>query len=343
MDTHIVSGLNINEIYLNLLERLVESTEISYPRNYKVHVLPFTVVKILPDVGTLITLRARRLNPVFLFAELLWILSGQNDLASIAFYNSKMRDFSDDNLTLNGAYGARLRNWQGIDQFQRIIDILTVDINSRQAILQIFNPTFDYNSKDIPCNNLLHFQVRNGQLDLSVFVRSQDIFLGFPYDIFHWKTLQEIFASILHLKVGTYYHIMDNLHMYATDLLKVEAILNDRTILNTANENTLLSNVKSFDDFNDILCFLSHNFLLQNSFNESHLTLSIYTRICNSVLFSNMLYILYLYNLRRRNMRHISSFDPYSSMNLTLRLMYENFFEVDKNTLETINVSEKTY
>jgi thymidylate synthase len=53
---------------------------------------------------------ARDCNPFFHVYEALWMLAGRNDVAPVAYYTERMREFSDDGETLNGAYGRRWRN-----------------------------------------------------------------------------------------------------------------------------------------------------------------------------------------------------------------------------------------
>ena len=51
---------------------------------------------------------SRAINPAFAIAEVIWILAGSDDLSFPAFWNPRMRRFSDDGLTLCGAYGYRI-------------------------------------------------------------------------------------------------------------------------------------------------------------------------------------------------------------------------------------------
>lgn len=93
----------------------------------------------------------RDANPFFHLYEALWCLAGRNDVASLAYYNSRMKDFSDDGRTLNGAYGYRWRNHEervrdttGLsvtqaDQLGVLVEHLKAVPNSRRAVLQMWN------------------------------------------------------------------------------------------------------------------------------------------------------------------------------------------------------------
>jgi thymidylate synthase len=63
----------------------------------------------------------------------------------------------------------------------------------------------------------MQFIYRNDKLDALVFMRSNDIILGLPYDIFVFTMLQEMMAIELGIELGTYHHIVGSLHAYAED------------------------------------------------------------------------------------------------------------------------------
>jgi thymidylate synthase len=56
---------------------------------------------------------ARDANPFFHLYEALWMLAGRNDVAPLAYYNSRITQYSDDGKTFNGAYGYRWRKAAG--------------------------------------------------------------------------------------------------------------------------------------------------------------------------------------------------------------------------------------
>ena len=110
----------------------------------------------------------RKINLQFAVAEWLWMMKGRNDVDYLAKYNSKMREYSDDGHTLNGAYGPKI-----IDQLGYVIETLTLEYSSRQAVLTIWerNPN---PSKDIPCTVSMQFIIRDGALHMFVNMRSSD-------------------------------------------------------------------------------------------------------------------------------------------------------------------------
>lgn len=156
----------------------------------------------------------RVLNPAFAAAEALWILSGSDD-DWIFTFNERLRHFADDG-RLQGAYGPRLRRWRGHrDQLDAVRRVLEQDGSSRQAVIQLFDPARDFNGhRDVPCTLGYRFYVRNGRLIMITSMRSQDCWLGLPYDVFTTTIMHELLAGWLDVEMGNYHHVVDSLHLY---------------------------------------------------------------------------------------------------------------------------------
>ncbi len=56
-----------------------------------------------------------------MIAELLWILRGSNSVSEISHYNKNWANFSDDGVTLNGAYGRRIFKHPCVDNNGNLI------------------------------------------------------------------------------------------------------------------------------------------------------------------------------------------------------------------------------
>ncbi|PLA73424.1 thymidylate synthase [Hydrogenovibrio sp. SC-1] len=151
------------------------------------------------------------------FGELFWYLTGQNRLDFIVYYVGRHYvNESDDEETVRSGYGERLFNSSGsINQVSNVIELLLRKPNSRQAVIQLFDAT-DINQKykSIPCTCTLQFLLRNGKLNLFVNMRSNDVFLGLPHDIFSFTMLQEIVARSIGVDIGVYQHSVGSLHLY---------------------------------------------------------------------------------------------------------------------------------
>jgi thymidylate synthase len=157
----------------------------------------------------------RVLNPAFAVAEALWIMSGSND-SWIFTYNRSLERYADDG-QLQGAYGPRMRNWRGeVDQLDHVRRLLLRDPDSRQAVIQLYDPQRDTRGhRDVPCTLNYRFFIRRGRLDMHITMRSNDVWLGLPYDLFTATLLQEVMAGWLGVELGIYHHHVDSLHLYA--------------------------------------------------------------------------------------------------------------------------------
>ena len=102
-----------------------------------------------------------------------------------------------------------------IDQIKWVLNLLHQDPETRRAVVTIWNPKFDTKpSKDIPCNDMLMFKIRNGQLNMTIANRSNDLHWGLCTNIFQFSFLLEIMAEILGVQVGHQTHNSQSLHIY---------------------------------------------------------------------------------------------------------------------------------
>jgi thymidylate synthase len=154
-------------------------------------------------------------KPFSALGELLWYLSGSDRLEFIKDYVSEYEKDAVDGV-LEGAYGPRLLAMRGeIDQFASIEKLLTEKPGSRRAVIQLFNAEdITTEHKEIPCTTTLQFHCRNGQLHLSVTLRSNDAYWGLPHDVFCFTMLQEMMARRLQVEVGEYYQYVGSMHIY---------------------------------------------------------------------------------------------------------------------------------
>jgi thymidylate synthase len=166
---------------------------------------------------------ARKLNYKFMAAEAYWILTGDDTVAGIVPYNSHIAQFSDDGQKFAGAYGPRIK-----DQLQWVIDQLFHDPNTRQAGLVIWRDKPEP-SRDIPCTVAIWFTIRDNRLDVHVFMRSSDVWLGLPYDVFNFAMLGWVVMGWLNqyrlddkdtilLRPGALHLTMVSSHLYDINL-----------------------------------------------------------------------------------------------------------------------------
>lgn len=165
----------------------------------------------------LVTSPIRKLSHKYAIGELLWYLSGSNKLDAIANYSKAWNKLSDDGETVNSAYGHRIFEKFGFDQWEHVKELLKADPNSRQAVIHIKEPNPE-KTKDLPCTVALQYFIRDGKLYATTYMRSNDIWLGFPYDVFTFTCLQIKMAFELGVGIGSYTHIAGSLHLYSRNV-----------------------------------------------------------------------------------------------------------------------------
>jgi thymidylate synthase len=155
-------------------------------------------------------------NVIATLAETLWVMAGRADVDWLSTFLPRAIDFSDDGLSWRGGYGPRLRHWNGVDQVAQVRRLLLEEQTTRRAVMSIFDPDRDFvSSKDIPCNNWLHWLVRDGRLNLTIAVRSNDLMWGFSgINSFEWSVLQEMLAHWIGAEVGDATYLASSLHLY---------------------------------------------------------------------------------------------------------------------------------
>ena len=155
----------------------------------------------------------RNLSLRYILAELRWYMSGSNKVADIAPYAKMWSTLTDDGETLNSAYGYRIFHQFGFDQLQYCIDKLKNNRYDRQAVIHIKEAS-NKPTKDTPCTCLIQFTCSGGRLNAHVYMRSNDIWLGLPYDVAFFTVLQQIVSEQTGIPVGRYYHTVGDLHLY---------------------------------------------------------------------------------------------------------------------------------
>jgi thymidylate synthase len=160
----------------------------------------------------------RNLSPVYASAELLWYLSGTKNIEMIKAYAPQYERFAE-NGEAHGAYGYRwMMNGAG-NQFTNLIDLLNTKEDTRQAVISMWEPddlkhAVSGEHKDLPCTLSLQFLIRDEKLHLITTMRSNDVWLGLPYDVYCFTSLQRILAGILCLEEGNYIHQAGSEHLY---------------------------------------------------------------------------------------------------------------------------------
>ena len=166
-------------------------------------------------------------KPFSCLGELFWYLAQTKDLSFISYYLPAYKAYADGG-EIFGGYGPRLFNWDGVNQFANVAEMLKRKPDSRQAVIQLFDAHDILEThKDIPCTCTVQFIVRGQHLHMLTYMRSNDAFVGMPHDIFCFTMLQEIMARTLACELGRYKHMVGSLHLYDESVDNAQQFLNE--------------------------------------------------------------------------------------------------------------------
>lgn len=168
--------------------------------------------------------------------------SVQEAMSSDPMFASTFKELNEQyNLSWNGA--------NGVDQLKNAIDKLKTNPNDRRNLIFAYNPQ-EVNQQLLPsCLAVYQFFVKENKLSTLCYIRSQDTFLGCPFDIVSGAALTHMMAQVTNYQVGEYIHFSGDTHIYSNHLEQVQEQLSREpyqmpTIL-------LDKNIKNIEDFNE--------------------------------------------------------------------------------------------
>ncbi|MBM3256067.1 MAG: thymidylate synthase [Candidatus Moranbacteria bacterium] len=157
-------------------------------------------------------------------------------------------------------YGRMWRRWPGsdgreIDQLAWVIDGLKSDPYRKSYVVSAWNPDFIYqmaspkNRNEVPpfCHTTYQLSVVDGKLNLGMFQRSADSFLGVPFNIASYALLLLMVAQVTGLPVGEFVHFFGDVHIYSNHFDQVkEQISRKPRPLPTLKLNPKIKNIDDF-------------------------------------------------------------------------------------------------
>ncbi len=206
-------------------------------------------------------------------SELLWFLEGSGDerrLAELRF--GKQRHELDGKQTiwtanaeadywlpkaqhvgdLGRVYGVQWRRWENrkgavIDQIANLINGIKRDPFGRRHIITAWNPGELDEMALPPCHVMAQFYVSKGELSCLLYQRSNDLFLGSPFNIASYSLLTLMIAQVCGLKPGDFIYSQGDLHIYHNHFDAVKEQLSRTPRL--APSIYIDPSIKNIDDF----------------------------------------------------------------------------------------------
>lgn len=127
-------------------------------------------------------------------------------------------------------YGRRMRLHFGVDQIQKMKELLKLRPDSKKMLAITTDPKLDWgraNNGDTPCLVMILGSVQDNKFFLTAHFRSQDMVHGWPRNTFALRKLQKDIADSAGYKMGPLTMITHSAHMYGDDFSLVENLLMD--------------------------------------------------------------------------------------------------------------------
>jgi thymidylate synthase len=204
--------------YLDITDTLVAKGTYVSPRGMDTYELENVTIRMDDPRPAVPVGLGRRHSDGILAAETMQWLAGVSDLAQLdAVSKNKFSNYSDNHVALYGAYGPRA--YHGLEA---AVAELMHDPDSRRAVVSLWDLHESPVTKDLPCTLNWGFRIRDGRLNMTTTMRSNDVFTGVTYDIPAMTRIQSAVAWALDVDIGAYTHFVYSLHLYGKDLPVIE-------------------------------------------------------------------------------------------------------------------------
>lgn len=208
--------------YVTLVDHVYEHGVRRAPRGLATLDAGFVTIVVRDPANALPLGTGRGVSPSVAAVEAIQLIAAVSVPQMVIAASPRFVNYQEPNGEFYGAYGRRIG-----DQVSNVIDKLKADQHSRQAVITLWNPIYDNvaTMKDYPCTVALHFAIVDDMLEMNVTMRSNDVWLGTPYDLFQFTQLQMTIANVLNIGAGTYRHTAWSLHLYESDTDAIEEFI----------------------------------------------------------------------------------------------------------------------
>lgn len=153
------------------------------------------------------------------FHELIWMLKGLTNIKYLTENKVRIWDeWADADGELGPVYGKQWRDFDGVDQITEVLAEMVRNPYSRRLVVSAWNPRDLPEMALQPCHVLFQFIVRNGKVNLHFYMRSNDVFLGLPFNIAQYALLNALVAKTVGLEPGELVYSVTDFHLYSNHM-----------------------------------------------------------------------------------------------------------------------------
>jgi len=222
----------------------------------------------LADGFPLVTTKKLHLRSIIV--ELLWFLRGDTNVRWLQERKVSIWDeWADAEGDLGPVYGKQWRDWQTadgrhIDQIRELVALIRKDPASRRQIVTAWNPGELSQMALAPCHCLFQTQVAAGKLNLQLYQRSADLFLGVPFNIASYALLTHMLARECGLEPGTFVWTGGDVHLYRNHLTQAR--------LQLTREQRQLPRLRIKERGQDLLSYELEDFVIEDYEPHPHIS-----------------------------------------------------------------------
>ena len=235
--------MNYEEVYLDLVNTVLENGEGRKTRAGDTIALFGTQLAIHDlSKGHFPVLTTRRMYLPGIVGELAAFIRGATTVAEFKEFGCNYWDMNaatwsenagicPENHVVGNIYGAKWRNFHGVDQLRELVENLKFNPMSRRHLLTTYDPSETYHCLP-PCHLMAQFNVTNDNaLDCIVYMRSVDLILGLPSDVVLYSLLLVLLAKECDYSVGKLVFMLGDTHVYTDHIALFETTQRRRHIL----------------------------------------------------------------------------------------------------------------
>ena len=274
-----------DETYLSALKTILENGEVRVDRTGIGTKALFGIMQKYDLSKGFPVLTTKKLAWKAVVSELLWFIEGSGDEKRLREILHGSRDSEKQTIwTLNAKanywkpfakyegdlgriYGVQWRSWKNsdgktFDQLKNLILNIKNKPHDRRHILTAWNPGELDQMALPPCHAFAQFFVREDKfLDCLMYQRSNDFFLGCPFNIASYSLFTHMIAQCCDLQSGIFTHVSGDAHIYLNHIEQIKEQLSRAPHYSPTLK--LNPNIKQIDEFtmNDIelINYISHS------------------------------------------------------------------------------------